>query len=251
VCTVILLFQVDSSYPIILASNRDEFLDRESTLPHLFEIPCFGGNIRVFAGKDLRAGGTWFGINERGMMAGVTNRFTGARDPHMRSRGNLVLECLSCPDPQTALSHIARQKVERLYNPFNLFCMNLESGFLYTNHPFPHGCQPLPKGVHILTNGPLHGEKDPRKERILQRVSLPPDFSSNRWEDQFIDILKYHGTPERKDSTCIHLTGYGTVSSLFLSVEESWKKSRLLVANGSPCATPFEDKTDDLLRMFS
>ncbi|CAM9820210.1 unnamed protein product [Chrysoparadoxa australica] len=54
-------------YQLILASNRDEWMDREATPAHSWEGEGCKG---VWAGQDLVGGGTWLGIrvNEQGML---------------------------------------------------------------------------------------------------------------------------------------------------------------------------------------
>ena len=55
---------------IFLAANRDEELARPSLPP---EIETIGG-VRMLAPRDLRAGGTWIGANDRGVFSFITNR---------------------------------------------------------------------------------------------------------------------------------------------------------------------------------
>eukprot|EP00904_Undaria_pinnatifida_P012377 jgi/Undpi1/826/HiC_scaffold_10.g04290.m1 len=56
-------------YKLIVASNRDEFLDR-ATAPLDFWT---GTESNILAGRDLMAGGTWLGLNRSGKLAIITN----------------------------------------------------------------------------------------------------------------------------------------------------------------------------------
>lgn len=75
---------------LIMAANRDEFADRPTA-------PMTWWPEGILAGRDLRAGGTWLGVDRRGRFAAVTN----VRDPSLSadalprsSRGEMVVEFL-------------------------------------------------------------------------------------------------------------------------------------------------------------
>src|SRR5262249_10657645 len=89
-CTLIALHHCIDRAPLVIAANRDEFLDRPAEGPALREIA--GG--RIVAPRDVRAGGTWLGVNALGVFAALTNRRTSEPDPVRRSRGLLVLDAL-------------------------------------------------------------------------------------------------------------------------------------------------------------
>src|SRR5437870_4054608 len=90
-CTLAIYFQTFPDYPVVIAANRDEYLERPAVPPtNLCDHP------RIVGGKDLRANGTWLGINEYGLVAGLLNRRNGEaeNDPNLRSRGLLCLDVL-------------------------------------------------------------------------------------------------------------------------------------------------------------
>ena len=68
-CTLAIYFQADAEYPLIVAANRDELLERPTIAPAFLS-----GDPWVIGGKDLRASGTWLGVNGRNMVAGLLNR---------------------------------------------------------------------------------------------------------------------------------------------------------------------------------
>ena len=98
-CTVVVLRRPADSWPLILAANRDEMRDRPWHPPgrHWPDRP------EVVAGRDALAGGSWLGLNDQGVVAGVLNRY-GSLGPQdgMRSRGELVLEALDHADAARA-----------------------------------------------------------------------------------------------------------------------------------------------------
>src|ERR1700682_1686246 len=68
-CTLAIYFRVFGDYPVVVAANRDEFLNRPALPP-----TELGDRPRIIGGKDLRAKGTWLGINEHGLIVGLLNR---------------------------------------------------------------------------------------------------------------------------------------------------------------------------------
>ncbi|KAG2070308.1 DUF833-domain-containing protein [Suillus decipiens] len=85
-------------YALVLCSNRDEYLERptDSACFHSFDkleqhrLP--EGN--VLSGIDVRAGGTWLGVNRTGRVAFLTN-ITEEYKTYSSSRGDLVANFLS------------------------------------------------------------------------------------------------------------------------------------------------------------
>ena len=69
-CSVVIDYRPDADWPVILAANRDEMLDRPWDPPgrHWPDRP------NVVAGRDRLAGGSWLGLNDEGVVAGILNR---------------------------------------------------------------------------------------------------------------------------------------------------------------------------------
>ena len=90
-CTLIAAVRQYRDAPLVIAANRDEHLDRPASGPRLWPStsPPF------LAPRDEKAGGTWVGLNQRGVFVGVTNRFGAAHDAGRASRGQLVVDALS------------------------------------------------------------------------------------------------------------------------------------------------------------
>ncbi|KAJ3574137.1 hypothetical protein NP233_g1961 [Leucocoprinus birnbaumii] len=84
------------AYALILCTNRDEYLDRPTQDAHFHSFgmgPCpqsssnVSGNI--LSGRDVKAGGSWFGLNRAGRVALLTN-ITEPPNSFTSSRGYLV-----------------------------------------------------------------------------------------------------------------------------------------------------------------
>ena len=69
-CTVVLLRRPGHDWPLILAANRDEMTGR-AWLPPARHWP---DRAEAIAGQDVLAGGTWLGMNDWGVIAGILNR---------------------------------------------------------------------------------------------------------------------------------------------------------------------------------
>ena len=188
-CLVLIALDSHPDHPLIIAANRDEFYDRP-TAPAAFwaDAPS------VLAGRDLKAGGTWLGIDRRGRFAAVTNYRQGQRErPAPRSRGLLVSDFLT-RDTSTQ-EHIERaERDATLYNGFNLIAGDAGGLFYYSNRenrvrtlgPGVYGLSnhlldtPWPKvastktAFHTLLNG---GASDPTAELfvVLSDRNRPPD----------------------------------------------------------------------------
>ena len=90
-CTLVILYRPDHDWPVLIAANRDEMLDRAWSAParHWPDRP------EVVAGRDKLAGGSWLGVNDHGVAAGILNRLGSlGPDANKRTRGELVLEAL-------------------------------------------------------------------------------------------------------------------------------------------------------------
>ncbi len=93
-CLIAMAWGVSAQYPLVIASNRDEFYARP-TAP-LAEWTTREGHT-IYSGRDLRDGGTWLGFAQDGRFAMLTNvRNSAAPAPDSaRSRGALVMDWLT------------------------------------------------------------------------------------------------------------------------------------------------------------
>ncbi len=248
-CTAIVLLGVFPSHPVVVAGNRDEWLERPALAPHIWTVETENRPVRIFAGRDQREGGTWFGINERGLVVGVTNRYTGSRDEGRASRGQLVLRCLEQDSVEAVLAIVPPDEAAR-YNPFNLFCLSDTAGVVITHDDHHFQALPLDRGVHVLTNRAPDDPDDPKRQWLRSRLEdLPPE--PDAIVEPISRVLAVHGEGDFPPPVCVHLPGYGTVSSFMLLLASRKEQSRYLYADGSPCQTDFNELTPDLLELFS
>jgi uncharacterized protein with NRDE domain len=113
-CLIAWNWQPQSTTPLVLIANRDEFYARAALPLHWWE------SAPILAGKDLQAGGTWLGLSRSGRLAALTN-YRSATPPRSNtpSRGELVADFLkSDGDAAQFLQTLAPRA--GAYNPFNL-----------------------------------------------------------------------------------------------------------------------------------
>jgi uncharacterized protein with NRDE domain len=244
VCTLAAFVRVFRAYPLVVAANRDEYLDRPATPPILLrDAPP-----RAMGGRDLRANGTWLGVNEAGVVVGVLNRRSPAPpDPARRSRGQLCMELLGCDSASDAAARAGGEPPD-YYNPFNLLLADPSAAFAITHpHDGPLRSTRLEPGLHLLTNLDVNDPTCPRIAVSYRRFADAGDaFGADGDVDRFVgrlrDVLADHATaldPRGPGSLCVHAEPFGTRSSSVLLVPRAGRPVRYLHGDGPPCRTPF------------
>jgi uncharacterized protein with NRDE domain len=244
-CTLAIYFQMTDDYPIVIAANRDEYLERPAAKPTtLWARP------HVVGGKDLRAGGTWLGVNEYGLVAGLLNRRTEAPpNPDSRSRGLLCLDALRHRTAREAADFAADQRAQD-YNPFNLLIASRDATFVAYNRIDRIEVVQLQPGFHLLTNIDVNDFECPRISasyakfaELAKDVGFRRDPRLRRAELQ--RLLADHNTQldprsGRPNSICMHLDGYGTRSSSQIFVGHDNDNIEHYFASGAPCRSAYE-----------
>jgi uncharacterized protein with NRDE domain len=245
-CTLAIYYQCISGYPVVIAANRDEYLARPALPPtFLHDHP------EVIGGKDLRANGTWLGINQHGIVAGLLNRRNGEKenDLSLRSRGLLCLDVLKYRDARTAADYVAAQNGAD-YNPFNLLIASRDETFVAYNRFGKIEVIKLKPGFHLLTNIDINDFECPRISRshsrfaqLLCNVDFVRDPIGHR--EELRNLLADHSTQldprsGRPNSLCMHLGDYGTRSSSLIFLGDERDQVGHFFAAGPPCTTLFE-----------
>lgn len=148
-CLAVVALGAHPRYALVVAANRDEFHARAAAPAAWGREPPF---VDIVAGRDLVAGGTWFGVHRTGRWALVTNvREGGANDPSARSRGELVPLLLGSNKLDDAFAGIGA--VAHHYNGFNLLAGDATGALWMSNRAA--GIRRLPRGLHGLSNALL------------------------------------------------------------------------------------------------
>lgn len=149
-CLAVIAVDAHPRHAVVIAANRDEFHAREAQRAHWWDDDA---GCALLAGRDVRQGGTWLGINRHGRWAFVTNvREPGRNDPQAPSRGALVpLVLRDGRDAGAAVERIAAQA--DAHNGFNLVGGERMSATFASNRTA--GARALPHGVSGLSNAAL------------------------------------------------------------------------------------------------
>jgi uncharacterized protein with NRDE domain len=235
-------------WPLIIAANREEKIDRASRPPgrHWPE------RYHVTAAQDKLTGGSWLGVNDYGLAAGILNR-SGAMglELNLRSRSELTLEALDHSEAK-AVAKAFLELNPHAYRPFNLFVGDANDAFWISSlnesgEPSMHLAN-IPMGVSMLTDKNLNDASSPRIRHYLPRfIEAPsPEPTNNDWS-AWKELL---AAKEYKDGACpsdamtiLPDDGFGTVSSSLLAIPSAKfppLKPCWLFAAGAPNQASFE-----------
>lgn len=133
-------------YKMILVANRDEYYQRPSSPLHLWEEG-------LYAGRDLKGGGTWMGMHYSGRFAALTNyRDISKEKERPSSRGELVVDFLTGEmSPLEYLAGLQQRKNE--YNGFSLLVSDGIKMCYLSN--YQEDIQEVGQGTHGLSNALL------------------------------------------------------------------------------------------------
>ena len=240
-CTLIVLDRVVLGWPLVVASNRDEFYARPAAVPVLVQpeeesLPAF------VAPRDLEAGGTWMGLNRTGLFVGLTNRRTPGSRRDGRSRGLLVQDALG---RATALdvAQMMNEDLENTYNPFHIFYGDGRESFLTFLRDEGAETAAIAPGIQVLGNCDPDDPDSDKVRRIREEVGIidleaPLETIFSR----LAEVLRGHsGGNGPLDHACVHTPTYGTRSSALLTAGgERW---RYWHAEGPPCEAKYTDYT--------
>jgi uncharacterized protein with NRDE domain len=159
-CIALIACQFHPTYSLVIAANRDEYHARPTA-------PAAWWPDDILAGRDLRAGGTWFGVTRSGRVALLTNYRDGlAGEPGLRSRGELVVAALSGTHaPQRTLADMLSSAED--YSGFNLVSGTPGQLFCASNRNWL--VQRIGDGIAGLSNHLLDSPW-PKVERSKERM---------------------------------------------------------------------------------
>jgi uncharacterized protein with NRDE domain len=248
-CTFVMLRRPGNDWPVIIGANRDEMINRpwEAPARHWPDRP------EVVAGLDVLAGGSWLGVNDHGVVAGILNRHGSlGPSPGQRSRGELVLEALDHVDAQDAADALSGLD-PAAYRTFNLIIADNRDAF-WLRHADPTGTlpitvHPLPPGLSMIASGDLDDDETLRLKhfRPLFASLTPPDPETGNWTnwEQLLSDEHYEPSDGPRGAMRFNTgTGFATVSSTLIglpSIEHPETKPRIRFAAHLPNPAPWRD----------
>lgn len=227
-CLLAVCWRAVDDTPLIVAANREEAYDRPGTPPQVVNDP-----VRFVAGLDTRAGGTWLGINQYGLVVAVTNGPKTEAPPKPRSRGTLTRELLQCRTARDAADRAAAELDTHRYAGCNFLCADMES--LYVVHGGDWlRMLPMPPGRHVMTHGNVNNAADPRISQALEFLAARPLPTSAECVSALSALCAQPGI-------CLHGAKGGTVSSTVLVIRPSLAEGSYWHAQGPPDRHPYQD----------
>ncbi len=232
VCTVISLVRPGHAWPLLLAANRDERVDRPWDPPG-----AYWPQPDLVAGRDRLGGGAWMAMRG-GTVAAVLNR-PGSLGPQpgKLSRGGLPLMALQHGGPIETMAALDAAA----YRTFNMVIAGRDGAW------FIRGAGPGPPQTHLLSPG-LHmttafDPDDPASPRVAAhlprfRAAPPPDPGRGDWQ-AWQALLADRSGPRPAAINVPVQEGFGTVCSSLVGVSAEGEVVWLFAA-GPPDAAPFQ-----------
>ncbi len=221
-CTVVIVRRPGHPWPVLFAANRDEDPARPWQPPGRHWLD----RQNVVAGIDELAGGTWFGLNDEGVVATVMNR-VGTLGPaaDKRSRGELVLEALDHADAGAAALALCDLNPDA-YRPFNLLVADNRAAFwlAHRGDGGPVLATPIAEGCAMLTAHDMNDSASPRiahyRPRFAESAPADPRHQQDWAAWERLLASRERGDPNDPRSA-MNLTGepgFATVSSTVLAL---------------------------------
>jgi hypothetical protein len=233
---------------LAVSANRNEFLKRPARAIHRWREIV--GMPTIVAPLDLQGGGTWQGVNDRGLFVCITNRHGAQLDARRTSRGSLVAKALGCKDLGEARAYFESVDA-RDYNGFHLLVSDRHEALLLIGDGTTSRISPLGPGVHVITERSFGAGEGHREQLALDSFAAvfsrgPIDLESLR-----IPMTAHSDESIPLEAACVHADafGYGTRSSLQLIVPTSGSASALFT-EGHPCVNAPRDVSELVAPMF-
>ena len=249
-CTLAIYFRMLPQYPLLVAANRDEQYDRPSAPPQVL-----GKEPKIIAGRDLRAGGTWLGVNEHGVLAALLNRRVNSGTVSFsdaRSRGLLCLDLLA--HNSAAESETFFRGHRNFYNPFTALVADPKDAHVTYNVGKKILTQRLEPGLHVFSSAAefdLHSAKADRAYALFGEVGEKLRRSGGTDLELIAalrSVLGDHSLPagssDPGDAICVHRDASGTVSSSIVLFLPSGSRFEIFHCPRRPCENSFADPID-------
>jgi hypothetical protein len=243
-CSVVILRRPGLDWPVLLGANRDEMSQRPWLPParHWPDRPW------VVAGLDQPAGGSWLGLNDHGLVAGIMNRPQSLGPAAgKRSRGELVLEALDHADARAAAAALAELDPDA-YRPFNLILADNTEAFWIRHAGASIDAAAIPPGLSMLTAHDLNDAAGSRRIGHflpLFRAAPAPDPAAGDWRawQALLGSRSFApGAGPHDAMTILGENGFATLSSALIALPGPGIEAKpvLLFAAGRPDVTPYE-----------
>lgn len=217
-----------------LASNRDEFYKRQGEPPEHRN----DGRYDYVCPKDPQGGGTWFGLNEAGLIVALTNRLDSKPLTDAPSRGTLVRNLLSgTSGREQAVRRYRSLDLDR-YNPHRILLLDSTGLSVYRHSLDSTKREDLDEGLFYLDN---HSGLITDHARLRTVLPLGPEVEEEEILDRLEQFCASHEEVFERDSVCLHLEIAGTLSSSLVEVDPGEDLLHYRFTQGQPCENSAEE----------
>ena len=236
-CTVIVCSLPGQAWPLLIAANRDERLDRPWESPGRH----WPDQHNIVGGYDGLGHGTWLAVNDSGVAAAVLNRVGSLGPaPGKRSRGDLPLLALRHETAEAALAEITALDAGG-FRSFNMVLADRTHAYYVCGLGYGHPeATQLSEGMHMIATAGPDDMRIPRIARHLPRFQSaampePPDWKN------WIPLLSDRSLPAGSELNIPPRSGFGTSNASLVAVPANPEATpNWMFAAGPPDRAPFQ-----------
>jgi len=234
-CLLAVQYRLVPESPILVAANREEYVDRLSVPPSIQS-----GKPRVLCGIDQKAGGTWLGVNQNGLFVGLCNRATAMPLFGQRSRGLLALDLLRCSSATRAIDKVQTELDKVRYEGCNILIADSKSGFV-VHADEQYEIQPLVEGLNIIGARNLNDPDDARVQMARRLLTLQTLDSPVKFLAVASKVFARSPVGPGRPSMVVRNGDYATVSSTLIALGVKPRDAIYQFSGGAPDRTKYED----------
>jgi uncharacterized protein with NRDE domain len=172
-CTITILRDLDRT---LVTMNRDDIAAREEAPPFLW----LNAELPFVAPKDLQAGGTWIGVNARGLVACLLNRYDAA-PTGCTSRGEIVLDVMRAASVEDGCG-VLRAVDHRAYSPFTCLIVSAVGAARldWTGRRFERDDLPAASDTMLTSSSWQATEVSAQRQALFQKLSSNCESAASR-----------------------------------------------------------------------
>ena len=234
-CILAIQYKLVSDTPILVAANREESYERPSAPPAIQS-----GKPRVLCGVDQKAGGTWLGVNQHGLVVAACNRPKLLPPLRPRSRGVLCRELLRSGSARRAVDMALDELSSGNYEGVNFVIADAETGWVVHGGDDYEAVR-LAEGLSIIGNGDVNDMHDERVKLAHRLLTLQTLDSPVKFLAVASKAFARPASAPGRAGMVIRERERGTVSSTLLALGRKPRDAIYQYTDGPPDRTKYED----------
>jgi hypothetical protein len=189
---------------------------------------------------DLQAGGTWFGVNQHGLVVAVANRPKSTPVPAPRSRGVLCRDSLRAGSARKAVDMALDELTTGRYEGCNFVALDMESGWAVHAGDEVEAVE-LDEGLNIIGSMDLNDPRDERGKMARRLLTLQTLDSPVKFLAVASKVFARAPSPPGRATMIVRGVDKGTVSSTLVALGKKPRDAIYQFADGPPDQAKFED----------